>query len=236
MLNWQAMPDWRSIDTVLLDMDGTLLDLEFDTVFWNELLPTRYAAAQGITRAQADAAFTAYIAEVQGTLEYYCVDAWARFTHLPVHRLKDELLHLIRFRPHAEALLQRLQAAGKDVRIVTNAHYASIDIKQHALGIRDTVPHFHTAHDLGHAKESAAFWQALTTCHPFDPARTLLIDDTEVVLDAGRAHGIACTLAVTTPDSGGPVRVPRRHPGIDSFATLIDGLPPADMSAGRAPR
>jgi putative hydrolase of the HAD superfamily len=230
------MPDWRSIDTVLLDMDGTLLDLEFDTVFWNELLPTRYAAAQGITRAQADAAFTAYIAEVQGTLEYYCVDAWARFTHLPVHRLKDELLHLIRFRPHAEALLQRLQAAGKDVRIVTNAHYASIDIKQHALGIRDTVPHFHTAHDLGHAKESAAFWQALTTCHPFDPARTLLIDDTEVVLDAGRAHGIACTLAVTTPDSGGPVRVPRRHPGIDSFATLIDGLPPADMSAGRAPR
>ena len=28
------MVDWDSIDTVLLDMDGTLLDLHFDNYFW----------------------------------------------------------------------------------------------------------------------------------------------------------------------------------------------------------
>ncbi len=227
-----AAIDWQVIDTVLLDMDGTLVDLNFDTVFWNELLPTRYASTHGLSREATDAAFAAYITEVHGTLEYYCVDAWARFTRLPVHRLKDELLHLIRFRPHSESLLQRLQAAGKDVRIVTNAHYASIEIKQHALGIRDAVPHFYTAHDLGHAKESQGFWQALRTLHPFEPARTLLIDDTEAVLDSGRMHGIACTLAVTTPDSSRPARTPLRHTGIESFATLIATLPPAGASAG----
>ncbi|MFV8760570.1 GMP/IMP nucleotidase, partial [Yersinia enterocolitica] len=26
--------NWQEIDTVLLDMDGTLLDLEFDSHFW----------------------------------------------------------------------------------------------------------------------------------------------------------------------------------------------------------
>lgn len=228
------MIDWTAIDTVLLDMDGTLVDLNFDTVFWNELLPTRYAAEHGITRAEADTAFATYIAQVHGSLEYYCVDAWARFTHLPVHSLKDELLHLIRFRPHSEALLAALQVANKDVRIVTNAHYASIEIKQHALGIRNAVPHFYTAHDLGHAKESAAFWDTLNTLHPFDPARTLLVDDTETVLDAGRAWGIAWTLAVTTPDGDAPAKTALRHPGIASFAPLIAALPATQPAGTRA--
>ena len=31
--------DWTSIDTVLLDMDGTLLDLRFDNWFWQEHVP-----------------------------------------------------------------------------------------------------------------------------------------------------------------------------------------------------
>ena len=38
------MLDWQDIHTVLLDMDGTLLDLHFDNHFWLEHLPKRYAA------------------------------------------------------------------------------------------------------------------------------------------------------------------------------------------------
>ncbi|MEO1576619.1 MAG: HAD family hydrolase, partial [Pseudomonadota bacterium] len=30
---------WSDIDNVLLDMDGTLLDLNFDTVFWLQVVP-----------------------------------------------------------------------------------------------------------------------------------------------------------------------------------------------------
>ena len=45
---------WPDIDTVLLDMDGTLLDLHFDNHFWLELLPQRYAELHGISRAMAE--------------------------------------------------------------------------------------------------------------------------------------------------------------------------------------
>ena len=41
--------DWSRIDHVLLDMDGTVLDLAFDTHFWRDLVPLHYAQAQGIT-------------------------------------------------------------------------------------------------------------------------------------------------------------------------------------------
>ena len=226
-------PDWQDIDTVLLDMDGTLVDLNFDNQFWNELLPARYASTHGVSRAATAVAFAAYIAEVHGSLRYYCIDAWTRFARLPVRALQEERRHLIRFRPHSVTLLQRLHAAGKDVRIVTNAHPASIELKHRAVGIRDLVAHFYSAHDLGHPKESVDFWRALTRQHPFVPERTLLIDDTESVLDAGRAHGIAWTLAVTAPDSGRAARVPTRHQGVDGFDTLLAGL--AAETQGRTP-
>lgn len=34
-----SLLDWQQIDTVLLDMDGTLLDLHFDTYFWLTHMP-----------------------------------------------------------------------------------------------------------------------------------------------------------------------------------------------------
>lgn len=40
---------WQDVDTVLLDMDGTLLDLAFDNYFWQKLVPETYGAKQGIS-------------------------------------------------------------------------------------------------------------------------------------------------------------------------------------------
>jgi FMN phosphatase YigB (HAD superfamily) len=47
--------DWDQIDTVLLDLDGTLLDLGFDNDFWLDFIPAVYAAAQALTVEQANA-------------------------------------------------------------------------------------------------------------------------------------------------------------------------------------
>ena len=40
------MIDWHCIDTVLLDMDGTLLDLNYDNTLWNRVVPDRYCDAR----------------------------------------------------------------------------------------------------------------------------------------------------------------------------------------------
>ena len=36
--------DWTKVDHVLLDMDGTLLDLAFDNDFWGHQIHAHYAA------------------------------------------------------------------------------------------------------------------------------------------------------------------------------------------------
>ena len=49
------MIDWSCIDTVLLDMDGTLLDLHFDNFFWSEHLPRTYALRHQISKEESSA-------------------------------------------------------------------------------------------------------------------------------------------------------------------------------------
>jgi hypothetical protein len=49
-------PDWNAIDTVLLDLDGTLLDLAFDNYVWMGRIPELYAQANGLSVPEAQAA------------------------------------------------------------------------------------------------------------------------------------------------------------------------------------
>ena len=40
--------DWDQIDTILLDLDGTLLDLNFDLEFWLDYIPKAYSKKNNI--------------------------------------------------------------------------------------------------------------------------------------------------------------------------------------------
>ena len=41
--------DFDSLETIMLDMDGTVLDLHFDNEFWLNHLPQKYALKEGIS-------------------------------------------------------------------------------------------------------------------------------------------------------------------------------------------
>ena len=120
---------WSAIDTVLLDMDGTLLDLHFDNHFWLEHLPQRYAELHGISRQQADDELLPLFHQHAGQLNWYCTDFWSRELNLSVRELKREVAHLIALRPDADTFLAAIRAAGKRVVLITNAHRDSLSLK-----------------------------------------------------------------------------------------------------------
>ena len=87
--------DWTTIDTVLLDMDGTLLDLNFDNHFWQAHVPVRYAEARGLSLDDARQDLMARYHARAGSLEWYSVDYWETELELDIMRLKQEVAHLI---------------------------------------------------------------------------------------------------------------------------------------------
>ncbi len=219
------MIDWQSIDTVLLDMDGTLLDLHFDNYFWVDHIPRVYAQTHGLSEAESAARLQEAFSIEQGTLDWYSLDYWSERLQLDIPALHHEMRHMVRMRPYALEFLERLRDSRRDVVMVTNAHRKTLDIKMAHIDITGWFDRVVVSHELDAPKEQQHFWHRLQALHPFDPRRTLLIDDTERVLDSARTYGIAHLLTLLQPDSRHQKRVDTRFPGIHHFDEIMPGAP-----------
>ena len=215
---------WRDIDTVLLDMDGTLLDLHYDNHFWMEHLPQRYADLHGVSRAMAELEMAPLFEQNAGTLNWYCLDFWSAELKLPLRELKLETAHLISLRPDAETFLMAIKQAGKRVIMITNAHRDSLSLKMERVQLAPYFERMISSHDYGFAKENAQFWDALHADIAFEPGRSLFIDDTLPILRSARTFGVAHLLAVSQPDSRKGPKNTEEFAAVADYRTLIAGL------------
>ncbi|WQG59285.1 GMP/IMP nucleotidase [Pseudomonas sp. RTB3] len=215
---------WRDIDTVLLDMDGTLLDLHYDNHFWMEHLPQRYAELHRVSRAMAELEMAPLFEKNAGTLNWYCLDFWSAELKLPLRELKLETAHLISLRPDAETFLMAIKQAGKRVIMITNAHRDSLSLKMERVQLAPYFERMISSHDYGFAKENAQFWDALQADIGFDPARSLFIDDTLPILRSARDFGVGHLLAVKEPDSRKGPKDTAEFTAVDDYRDLIAGL------------
>ena len=216
-----ARIDWERVDTILVDMDGTLLDLAFDNLFWHDLVPEHYAALNGCSIESARASLITRFDAIAGTLNWYCLDHWSRDLGFDVKALKRNHRHLMCYLPRAPEFLAAARGRGKHVSIVTNAHRDTLAVKCEQTGIDRLVDRVVSSHDLGAPKESAEFWRGLERSFPFDGRRTLVIEDNLTVLGAAQGHGIAHTLAIRRPDSRRPPREIESFAAIDGVAELV---------------
>jgi len=202
--------DWSRIDTVCLDMDGTVLDLDFDNHFWLELLPRRYAERHGLGLEETRARLQPRFAARQGTLAWYCVDHWSEELDLDLAALKHELRDRIRYLPGAREFLDAVRArGGRRLLLTTNAHPISLAIKAEVTGLAAHFDELVSSHEFGVPKEAAEFWPRLAAAHAVDPLRTLFVDDSPAVIGAARAAGVAQVWRVLQPDSTRPPRTDR---------------------------
>jgi putative hydrolase of the HAD superfamily len=218
-----ALPlPWVEIDSVLLDLDGTLLDLAFDSYIWMARVPELYAAAHGLSVPEAVARLRPKFAAREGTLDWYCIDYWTRELGLDIadlHRLEQQRIDWL---PGAPAFLDRIRAAGKRLVVLTNSHPVILAIKHERTRVREYVDVAHSSHEFGVPKEDPRFWEGVRARVDFDPARTLYVDDSLPVLRAARRAGIRWVVAVARPDSS---RAGNRHEEFPAVEAVADLLP-----------
>ncbi|MEM7208132.1 MAG: GMP/IMP nucleotidase [Pseudomonadota bacterium] len=212
--------NWETIDTVLLDMDGTLLDLHFDTYFWCEHLPRTISQRDGRDFESTRNSVVPQLRAAIGTLEFYCIDYWSDYFSLDILALKTEVADRIALRDGAREFLDFLKLSRKTVLLTTNAHRATVDLKMTRTGLRACFDGISCSHELGYAKEHAAFWPQFREMWDIDYSRCLFIDDTPRVLRAAQAVGITQLLSITKPDSQSPPQEPEGFIQTNDFREL----------------
>lgn len=215
------MVAWDEIDTVLLDMDGTLLDLNFDTHFWLEHVPKRYAEKYGIGIEQAREHLYNRYRSIEGTINWYSIDYWTEELGLDIALLKEEVDHLIVVHPYVVEFLEKVREHGKFISLVTNAHTKSLALKMERTQLARHFDAVICAHDFRIPKEMADFWPQLKLRVPFDKRRTLLVDDSLPVLRSAREYGIRWLLAVRKPDSCKPEKDVGEFQAISTFRDVM---------------
>ena len=214
-------PKWEGIDTVLLDMDGTLLDRHFDDHFWLEHVPRTWARREGIPLESAKQELFGRYRSQEGTLNWTDLDYWSRELGLDIPALKRQVDHLIDVHPFVPEFLDRVRRSGRQVWLVTNAHGKTLELKMERTALAGRFHGIVTSHDLGSPKEEGAFWPLARRVIGFDPGRTLLAEDTPAVLAAAAAFGIRFLVQVARHSSSRPPEPPGRYYSIHYFSEIM---------------
>ena len=215
--------DWQTIDDVLLDMDGTLLDLHYDATFWLKTVHSIVASLTGESENEIRDRFQKELKKHEGTLAWYCTDRWAEFFGIDLIEAKKQLAHLIRYRPHAKQFLEALRPLPLRTIIATNAHPDVIQLKLDVVPLSTLVDGIVSSHQYGVAKEHPNFWTALFDEYSIDPNRAIFMDDSPRVLDAADRAGVREIVEIRHPNLSEPPRTTWKQ-GIDDFDALLPEL------------
>src|SRR5262245_50865019 len=146
------LPD--HIRTLLLDLDGTLLDLAFDSHFWFEVVPAAYGARRGMSAEQAlREEIQPRLRDAEGTLNWYCLDYWSRMLDLDLSAIKSKHDGRIAWLPGAREFLARQRNAGRRLVLATNSHPETLRIKDEKVHIRSELHAMYSSHAFNAPKE-----------------------------------------------------------------------------------
>ena len=208
-------------ETLMLDMDGTLLDLAYDNYIWKDLVPRHYAVQNDMAFEEArDHLFGQYQA-VSGDLKWYCLDHWCERLGVDVVQLHRDADDRIDYLPGALEFLKAVQKKDMRVLLVTNSHPDTLELKDAVTGLGEYFDGVFTSHNYGHAKESQAFWHALQDDIGFDIDTTMFVDDSQPVLRSAAEYGLEMLVTVTRPDTTRPVKEGSEFRGVETVEDLL---------------
>ena len=208
-------------ETLMLDMDGTVLDLAYDNYVWKELVPARYAETKGMSVEDARSRLYAKYQAIQGDIEWYCLDHWSERLGLDVLELHRDVNDRIVYLPGARDFLKAMHENDVRVLLVTNSHPDTLALKDEVTGLAGFFDAIYTSHEFGYAKERQEFWYALQEEEGFLRESTLFVDDNRTVLESADTYGVEMLVEIEQPDSSEPRKNGSAYAGVGGVADLL---------------
>lgn len=213
--------DWNEIDTILLDMDGTLLDRQFDDHFWLYHVPKRWAQKHSKTVEYAKTNLIELFKSQENTLNWTDLDYWSDKLGLDIPLLKIEMEHLIAVHPFVTDFLLFLKQHNKSIWLVTNAHSKTLELKMEKTKLAPYFTGIISAHTVGLPKEDNNFWKTLQQYICYKPERTLLGEDSETNLMTAKNYAIKYLIYISRYSSIITPRASEHFSSIEYFNQLI---------------
>ena len=222
--NSTASIDWSVIDTLLVDMDGTILDLHFDDYFWQTYLPEHYSKHyDGEIQGLLD--FIKHNLETTGgELNWYCPIYWSELLKLDILLLKEKVKNLLSLREDAIHFLKVCRKNNKRLILVTNAHPEVIAFKNKVVPFLHYFDKVVSSHDIGVVKESLDFWDRLNKKLQLNFNRCAFIDDSYPVLLAAKKYGVKNLFCVAQPNSKKIRKNSSELPILNHFSDVISKI------------
>jgi len=193
--------DWAKIDTILLDMDGTILDLHFDDYIWNYKVPENLAKVRNLDLKKARAILKQKMDASKSTLNWYSFDYWQSSLNLDIDLIEEKNKDKIQYRDNSLFFLESRLFDSKQRMLVTNADKLGLNRKLKITGLGKYFQNIVCSHELGYAKEEQFFWKKLGATFDLNFDRTLLIDDNLQVLETARKVGVRYLRGISKPNS-----------------------------------
>ncbi len=214
--------DWSAIDTVLLDMDGTLIDRHHEDMFWHGILPKAYARKNKMTLKQAeDFLFKLYASKGPKSLEWGSAALWEKDLKIGFRSLRRKIVPYIKLHPHTLEFLKFLKRNKKTVYLVTAADPSDVDIEVAHTKIGKYIDEIFTTFDFGATKHYPIFWKRFQKKIKFDSKRTMLAEDNENIARVASKFGIRYVIFKSKASSKKPPKIPKGLFCVHHFDELI---------------
>lgn len=206
----------NSTTAILSDLDGVILDLNYDRKFWGLWLPEQVANQTNCDIKETKTKIQLEIDNQRGTLNFYDLNYWDDLLNVDCMRIIKEKEEKCSYLEGSHDALQKLSALKNPMHILTNGDPRVQEYKSQIhnfLEFFDSI--FYSMH-VGYPKEEKEFWILARHNLNLNFGDTIFIDDNFKVVTAAAKAGIKKIIWITP----GKNRILQN--GIETYPSLAD--------------
>jgi|TARA_B110000483_G_C18145605_1_gene523324 FMN phosphatase YigB (HAD superfamily) len=184
------MTKFNSTTAILSDLDGVILDLNYDMKFWQDWLPDALTLSSGKTRSDIKAELVAMMKNQEASLNWYDLNYWDEYFKVDCLEIIKAQEERCSFLDGSVDALNKFAALPNPKYILTNGDPRLFDFKSESANFLDYFDSHLCSMHVGYAKEQKEFWSLASQYLKLDLKNSIFIDDNFKVVTSAVKAGV----------------------------------------------